>query len=476
MVEETPQGESQAEAQVDSEANEELAEELADLDPAAEYEVVYQNVLVRAAPNRDAAILGRLDLAERVRGRLRGQWLKLETWTEASPAWALVEGTEIGLGQLLRPCDVTQEESKESKESKEDEVELLDEDQLKDSKEAKQDELREVKEVEEGESKELSKVKEETQQKDLSKAKEAKAARNAVKSSLMAEKVVEAVEYTVLRRLPLYGEPRLETEVKGYCEADTSVYGFPGSLSWIRLARSPETWALIKSGKEVFLSPKWSKLKAEAVFSEAMEVSWQGVVAQKPYVAAYSIEWRLTPGEDLPIGAREGCKRSGYALSLKACTMLHGLPAGASVQLRTGVRVAAQEAGEADFRLLGSWQDFTTGSPIPPEDQDAQIDPFGGMRGGCESSQCEGYVADLDAMATVGLNSNVLNKAICMRCGKSFEAHERIDPTIQRKKAPKATAVDLPPKPAPQTGPLKTFVAGSSVLFYYKRKKHLFQI
>lgn len=111
--------------------------------------------------------------------------------------------------------------------------------------------------------------------------------------------------------------------------------------------------------------------------------------------------------------------------------LLHGLPPGAAVQLRAGVRVAAQSAGEADFRLLGPWQDFTTGSPIPEEDEKEaarQIDPFGARRAGCESSKCRGYVADLDAMASVGANANFLvTKAVCLRCGKSFDAHERFD-------------------------------------------------
>ena len=151
---------------------------------------------------------------------------------------------------------------------------------------------------------------------------------------------------------------------------------------------------------------------------------------------------------------------------------MHGLPPGAAVQLRAGVRVAAQSAGEADFRLLGQWQDFTTGSPIPEEDEREnarQIDPFGGMRGGCESTQCEGYVADLDAMASVGANANFLvTKAICVRCGKSFELHERVDPqTVKTSKIVKTKTVNIEESTPPslqleRLGAPKTFVAGPS--------------
>ena len=150
--------------------------------------------------------------------------------------------------------------------------------------------------------------------------------------------------------------------------------------------------------------------------------------------------------------------------------LLHGLPPGAAVQLRAGVRVASQSAGEADFRLLGNWQDFTTGSPIPQEDEREaarQIDPFGARRAGCESSQCRGYVADLDAMASVGANANFLvMKAICLRCGKSFDAHERFDNLSAKPLKPKSTNSSKPERETqtPQIQPHttsspKTFVA-----------------
>ena len=128
--------------------------------------------------------------------------------------------------------------------------------------------------------------------------------------------------------------------------------------------------------------------------------------------------------------------------------------------------MASQTAGQADFRLLGPWQDFTTGSPLTEEEQaesSRSIDPFGALRGDCESSQCRGYVADLDALASVGANANfMVNKAICVRCGKSFEAHRRIDRLEPRRR--KETVIEPSTGAPPEDDEdLKTFQEAVSV-------------
>ena len=372
------------------------------------------------------------------------------------------------------------------------------------------------------------------------------------RAALVAEEVLgKPVEYSVVAETPLYGEPQAASPLsKSTLKPGTKISGYPGNASWVRLVGAEEEWAPVKSpgpGKEVLLCPTWAQLQSEEVFSEALMISWSGLAAPKPpYVAAYSVEWRLTPGEELPIGAGDGedFKKSGYALSLqpralavrnclKKCmsvapsseiglpavarsvlrrilwrlvaaiifhngngegavvllvsrkapvvqavphgtkpkvrgATLHGLPPGAAVQLRAGVRVAAQSAGQADFRLLGPWQDFTTGSPLTEEEEaepSRSIDPFGAARGDCESSQCRGYVADLDALASVGANANfMVQKAICIRCGKSFEAHRRLERTEATKKKKKVTEASTG-KPPEDDNNLKNFQESFSVSF-----------
>ncbi|CAK9014557.1 D-amino acid dehydrogenase small subunit, partial [Durusdinium trenchii] len=452
--------------------------------------VHHGGVLIREAPSQEARTLGHLAFSKQVRGRLEsaGLWLQLDRSELESKeaAWVLVDGSEIGLGRLLEPRDSIDPENaamatEDDAHTKEDEDSANAEDRKERclekgirTKETNEEEPQEPK-PNKCKSKESNQREESKESKQIIETEKVKSTKvSAIKhASTMAEQVVEPVEYLVLSpKLPLYSEPCAASERIEELESTASICGFPGNLSWLRLAKQPEKWAPIKSAKEVFLSPKWSNLKAEKVFSEALEVSWHGLRARSPYVAAYRIEWRLTPGEELPIGQDgDSLKKSGYALSLKPCAILHGLPAGAAVQLRAGVRVAAQSAGEADFRLLGPWKDFTTGSPIPEEDEREtarKIDPFGGMRGGCASSQCRGYVADLDAMAFVGANANnLVTTAICVRCGKSFEAHEKVDP--QMAKAPKSVKSTSTLEEQPnfakfqvdQHGPPKTFVVST---------------
>ncbi|CAJ1411044.1 unnamed protein product [Effrenium voratum] len=393
----------------------------------AEYEVVHKaGVLVRSAPSRDARVCGRLSFSDRVSGLRTGAsglWLEV-TW-KGTTAWVLVDGAELGLGTLLRPVE-------------------------KDSPE-KPREVKEVKEV---------------------KAKTASVAGSRHAASLAQRLVSEPLEYVVLKPVKLYGEPK-PAESQGELQVGESVQGYPGSMSWIRLARASETWAPTKFGKDTCLVPTWSKLKAENVYSEALEVSWQGLTARSPYVAAYSVEWRITPGEELPIGAAgQDFKKAGYSLSLKPRVILHGLPPGAAVQLRAGVRVASQKEGEADFRLLGLWQDFTTGSPLPQEEEREaarRMDPFGAVRGRCESSQCRGYVSDPEALASLGLNANSLvTKAICVRCGKPFEAHERVNASSKIVAAEAPAPAQFQP-PIEHDNILRTYVVVHPMVFVRDR-------
>ena len=289
---------------------------MSQLDEKRSYEVVHKNgVLIREAPGREARILGRLACSQRVQGRLSGLWLQLadgwsdslETKPQASTAWVLVDGKEIGLGTLLALSDSTAADPSHL--------------ETEASGEAEKDTRPEfATDRAESHGKPVPNVQEDQLKDRETKGKAARAVKHA---STLAEQVVEPVEYSVLSpKLPLYSEPRAASERREELEGATSIHGYPGSLSWLRLARQPETWAPIKSAKEIFLSPKWSQLTAENVFSEALEVSWNGLVARSPYVAAYSIEWRLTPGEELPIGHRNGSKKSGYALSLTTRTKL----------------------------------------------------------------------------------------------------------------------------------------------------------
>ena len=145
------------------------------------------------------------------------------------------------------------------------------------------------------------------------------------RAALVAEEVMgKPVEYSVVAETPLYGEPQAASPLsKSTLKPGTKISGYPGNASWVRLVGAEEEWAPVKSpgpGKEVLLCPTWAQLQSEAVFSEALMISWSGLAAPKPpYVAAYSVEWRLTPGEELPIGAGDGqdFKKSGYALSLQ---------------------------------------------------------------------------------------------------------------------------------------------------------------
>ena len=75
--------------------------------------------------------------------------------------------------------------------------------------------------------------------------------------------------------------------------------------------------------------------------------------------------------------------------------MLHGLPAGAALELRAGVRVAPRTEGAADMRLLGPWIGFQTGPKLSAQEEaDMNTDPFGVPRAGCKGSLCRSYVSD----------------------------------------------------------------------------------
>eukprot|EP00439_Symbiodinium_sp_Y106_P075153 s2320_g14.t2 len=448
------------------------------------FEVVHRGgVFLREGRSSESASKGRLAFGQRVFGVLSGEWLQVEKDSQKEavegPMYVLVDGKDWGLGALLE--EVPLEVPAEAAEAEAVEVEAAQATEPLGS-EPQRPEPEPQGEASPG-----------MPSSETKKAGPAQKARQAAirRAAMVAEEVLaKPVEYVVVAETPAYCEPAPQAlSAGGSFRPGQTVTGFPGNASWIRVASvdaGGERWAPIKSAgsaKEVLLSPAWAQLQAEEVFSEALVVSWPGLAAPKPpYVAAYSIEWRLTPGEELPIGAGDGedFKKSGYALSLQPRATLHGLPPGAAVQLRAGVRVAAQSAGQADFRLMGPWQDFTTGSPLTEEEEAEparSIDPFGAARGGCESSQCRGYVADLDAMASVGANANFLvHKAICVRCGKSFEAHERIEASVSASRRGRAAKVQVAKLPEPNSGgppeddeSLRTFEVVHAMVFVRDR-------
>eukprot|EP00931_Biecheleriopsis_adriatica_P021537 TRINITY_DN14065_c0_g1_i2.p1 TRINITY_DN14065_c0_g1~~TRINITY_DN14065_c0_g1_i2.p1 ORF type:complete len:4450 (-),score=994.04 TRINITY_DN14065_c0_g1_i2:41-13390(-) len=442
------------------------------------YEVVYVGgVFAREAPSRQAKALGRLAHGQRVAGLLQGTWLRLNSddtgtgkllSTPLPPAelcekhvWVLTDGKEIGLGPLLRRVapdaltasapSATGDTPKVPKESPE--VPALHTPQALAPSEVARTESSEQK---------VSRL-----------------IRATKKASMLAQRVLaHPMEYEVVSACHAYKEPSTQAEkLAAELKVGHLIHGFPGSLAWVRLSGGQEGWVPMRSfaqSRDWRLSARWASLQAERVFSEALEVSWPGLTPPpSPYVAAYSVEWRLTPGEEPPIGfagGRAACKMSGHALSLATRVILHGLPAGAAIQLRAGVRVASQQGSEADFRLLGPWLDFTTGSPLP-EDEEAEagrnIDPFGAPRGGCEASSCRGYVADVEAMSAAGPNaSSMVSSAVCIRCGKSFDAHRRFD---EAPKASKVAALRRDAIVSPEMSNARTYTVVHTMVFIRDR-------
>ena len=281
------------------------------------FEVVRRGgVFLREQPSRDATSKGRLAFGQRVFGVLTGEWLRVERNSQEEvegTTYVLVDGSEWGLGTLLQEMPTAESSPLPS---------TLPEDSQPTKLEPEQVPSPEPEQVPSAQSSSLTK-------------KSAGPAQKARLSSLRraaaaAEEVLSRpVDYLVLAETPVYGEPTSNAQPLAgkSLQAGSTIVGYPGNASWIRLARvqgGDEEWALTKSlgssksGKDAFLSPAWAQLQAEEVFSEALVVSWQGLTAPKaPYVAAYSIEWRLTPGEELPIGGTGDFKSSGYALSLQ---------------------------------------------------------------------------------------------------------------------------------------------------------------
>ena len=69
-----------------------------------DWEVVHDRVAVREAPSTAAPLLGfrRKGAVVSVEHAREGLWLKL-----VEGGWMLAHGRELGLGQLVRPCDAT---------------------------------------------------------------------------------------------------------------------------------------------------------------------------------------------------------------------------------------------------------------------------------------------------------------------------------------------------------------------------------
>ena len=273
------------------------------------YEVVHRGgVFLREAQSTDSPSKGHLGFGQRVFGARSGAWLRVDSKDDAPATYALVDGRDFGLGPLLEEVPNVSEITARSASQPEDP-------QLPSQSPGPDPE--ELKEGERSSRPEPTEIK---------KTGPAQKARQAAvrRAATVAEEVLgNPVAYTVLAETSAYAEPSTQTSSlpNRILQVGSTVTGYPGSASWIRLAGGAEEWAPIKSsGKEIFLAPTWAQLQAEEVFSEALVVSWPGLAAPKlPYVAAYSVEWRLTPGEELPIGAGAGedFKRSGYALSLQ---------------------------------------------------------------------------------------------------------------------------------------------------------------
>ena len=70
-----------------------------------DWEVVHERVAVREAPSTAAPLLGmrRKGAIISVEHAREGLWLKLA----GEEGWMLAHGRELGLGQLVRPCDAT---------------------------------------------------------------------------------------------------------------------------------------------------------------------------------------------------------------------------------------------------------------------------------------------------------------------------------------------------------------------------------
>ena len=289
------------------------------------FEVVHRGgVFLREGRSSESASKGRLAFGQRVFGVLSGEWLQVEKDSQKEavegPMYVLVDGKDWGLGALLE--EVPLEVPAEAAEAEAVEVEAAQATEPLGS-EPQRPEPEPQGEASPG-----------MPSSETKKAGPAQKARQAAirRAAMVAEEVLaKPVEYVVVAETPAYCEPAPQAlSAGGSFRPGQTVTGFPGNASWIRVASvdaAGERWAPIKSAgsaKEVLLSPAWAQLQAEEVFSEALVVSWPGLAAPKPpYVAAYSIEWRLTPGEELPIGAGDGedFKKSGYALSLQPRAM-----------------------------------------------------------------------------------------------------------------------------------------------------------
>merc|ERR1712060_468174 len=71
--------------------------------------------------------------------------------------------------------------------------------------------------------------------------------------------------------------------------------------------------------------------------------------------------------------------RAGHALSLSPVTLLRGLPAGSTIQIRISALVAGPRASDLKLRLRGPWENVQT-------DQ---------QNYGCASSSRRGHIVDI---------------------------------------------------------------------------------
>lgn len=247
------------------------------------------------------------------------------------------------------------------------------------------------------------------------------AVRLRVAPSTSARAVCRLLQGAVVRGVPAGGWLRLQNKEVWSASAD----GFPTFATGTG-------WALINGshlGKGDLLVPTWAKLSVAATFLEALEVSWPGIPAE---VATYCVQWRPSvprlSEEDEgrgEVAASSMRGTGGHAVCRTPRTLLHGLPAGAPLQIRVVARVSSPTLGLDDVGLVGFWTEVRTDLPsqkaLEHLEGGAQFaDPFSLLRGACHRSVCCGFVAVEDF--------NVPNFDRCRRCGSSYKVHDAVRP------------------------------------------------
>ena len=188
--------------------------------------------------------------------------------------------------------------------------------------------------------------------------------------------------------------------VQGHCGGGWLQVEFPADLA----------------GKWIFVGTQLAasclRVSVKGRFAEALDVHWAGIPQR---TACYSVEWRSCSDSN-----------SGVALSLQSETTVSGLPAGGSVRLRISARVSSQAGNVEDALVIGPWSKSEQCQSLEAvaTQEEANIDPFGNMRGGCTQAHCQGFLRRVaDSSLQSGPN---LELSRCARCGRGYQEHQRI--------------------------------------------------